>query len=293
VRKNVLVSLAVLVIFAGGLRTYFRLTDDFRLANIQYEQPYRKEWEIESKKNLTTILNQPYSYIGKGSQSYAFASADGNYVLKFFKYKHLRPHWLLETVSSLPYFKEYREKQLKRKGRKLEHLFAGYHLAWTTLREESGLEFIHLNQTVDSYPEVILYDKIGLKRTVDLDSVVFIVQKKAQTTRAVIDALLTQGDVATAKLRLRQILTLYASEYRRGIYDMDHGVMHNTGFVGESPIHLDIGKLTREPKTLDPTFRRADIQKVVARMMAWIKESYPEYAQEIMNDINLTLKEIR
>ena len=286
--KKYLLPLALIFILSAvGTRAYFRLTDDFRLANISCVLPHHREWDIpklepESEAAIDKILQQPFTYIGKGSQSYAFASADGEYVLKFFKFKHLRPHWLLETLSPLPYFNHYQRKQLKRKQRKLNSLFAGYRLAWESLREESGLLFIHLNKTKGLYPKAKLFDKIGLERTVDLDTVVFILQKKARTTRTVIDELLTKGDVATAKERIRQICALYASEYARGIYDMDHGVMHNTGFVGEQPIHLDIGKLTQEPLTQDPEFRRKDFKLVLARIDAWLEANYPQYRDQLL-----------
>lgn len=285
-KKYITIALALILLAAGG-RAYFRLTDDFRLANITYPLPHHNEWDIpklptHEQAEIEKILQQTFTYIDKGSQSYAFGSADGRYVLKFFKFKHLRPHWLVETLSPLPYFNNYKRKQIKRKQRKLESLFAGYRLAWETLRDESGLVFIHLNKTTDLYPQAHLRDKIGLKRTVDLDSVVFIIQKKARTTRAVLDELLSKGDVATAKQRLEQIFALYASEYARGIYDMDHGVLHNTGFVGDQPIHLDIGKLTREPLTLDPAFRKEDFKKVIDRIDAWLTANYPQYRDALL-----------
>lgn len=290
--KKIWASIAILLICACGLRAYFRLTDDFRIANITYNLPHRPELDTQPDKNLSPILGQSFSYIGKGSQSYAFSSADGRYVLKFFKYKHLRPHWLVEMLSPLPYFKDYQRKQLRRKSRKLEHLFAGYHLAWESLRDESGLVFVHLNQTHGLYPKVTVFDKIGLKRTIDLDNVVFIIQNKAKTTRAVLDELLVKGDTSTAQQRIRQILQLYASEYQRGIYDMDHGVMHNTGFVGDKPIHLDIGKLTKDPRISDPALYRPDIQKVGLRIAAWLENNHPEQRDAMLRDLDLALHEL-
>lgn len=291
--KKHLFSIALfLLVVTVSARFYFRLTDDFRISNITHELTYRPEWATTAPDQLMSILQQRFYYLGKGSQSYAFASEDGQFVLKFFKYKHLRPHWLVESLSALPYFSDYQKKQSKRKARKFEHLFAGYHLAWNHLREESGLIFIHLNETKGLFPKVTLIDKIGLKRSVDLDSVVFIVQKKVEMTRSVIDALLAKGDLATAQKRIRQILALYASEYQRGLYDMDHGVMHNTGFAGDQPIHLDIGKLTLEPRTRDPAFYRADIQKVAARISSWLKANHPESSEAMLADLKRALKEM-
>src|ERR1700722_581245 len=96
--KFVWLILAGLLIFFP-IRAYYRWTDDFRIANITHDIPYHPEWDTslshEELAQLKSILDQPFTYIGKGAQAYAFASEDGKYVLKFFKFKHLRPNTFL------------------------------------------------------------------------------------------------------------------------------------------------------------------------------------------------------
>ena len=93
--------------------------------------------------------------------------------------------------------------------------------------------------------------------------------------------MLANGDVETVKVRLGQILDLYASEYSKGIYDHDHGIMRNTGFVGDKPIHLDVGKLLREESMKDKDNARKDIEIVVANINSWFEKQYPQYSEEI------------
>ena len=86
--------LLALVIFAG-FRLYYRLTDDFRLSNMTYQLPFEAPWKVpaltaEEHQQLGRILDQKFTYIGKGAQCYAFASADQQYVLKFFKFNGCR-----------------------------------------------------------------------------------------------------------------------------------------------------------------------------------------------------------
>lgn len=100
----------VAVLLFGMGRLYFRLTDDFRLGNITYDMPHHDEWDIpklsdEERQRLDSILSQKFTYIGKGAQSYAFGSDDGKYVLKFFKFKHLTPHWFVEMFPLFPPFR--------------------------------------------------------------------------------------------------------------------------------------------------------------------------------------------
>src|SRR5262249_60872628 len=114
------------------------------------DMPHHKEWEIpalqnDEKQKLNAILSQKFSYIGKGAQSYAFSSADNQYVLKFFKFKHLTPHWFVELFPPFPPFSTYRETQAVRKQRKLMGVFEGYHLAYEVHKQPSGLIYAHLN----------------------------------------------------------------------------------------------------------------------------------------------------
>lgn len=284
--------LAAFFIF-GAARLYFKLTDDFRIANITYKMPHHPEWNIpigqEEKERLHSILKQKFTYIGKGAQSYAFSSADDRYVLKFFKFKHLTPHWFVELFPPLPPFSTYREKQAIRKNRKLYGVFEGYNLAYAIHREPSGLIYAHLNTTTDQHPQITVVDKIGFERKIDLDSVPFLIQEKAKTTRAVINEALKKGDLQLAESRIGQIFDLYMTEYNKGIYDKDHGVMHNTGFVGEYPIHLDVGKLTKEEEMKRPELWQPDMEHIAWKFAVWIRNNYPNDYPVLASAIEMKL----
>jgi hypothetical protein len=289
--RNLLLSL--LLFFAalfGIARLYYTLTDDFRLANISSPLPYRPDWEIEplnglEKIELDAILNQPFYYIGKGVQSYAFSSADGLYVLKFFKFKHLTPSPLLDWLPDWGPFKEYRQEKISRKENKFDGVFGGYHLAYTEHKKGSGLIFIHLNLTEGLYPTITLVDKLGFKHQIDLDQVPFLVQVKAETMRVVLHNLLAKGDIELAKTRISEIFDLYFSEYQKGLYDHDHGIMHNAGFAQGQPIHLDVGKLRKDNNMREQKYYSEDIGLVARRMAKWLKakepKDYPELAKHI------------
>lgn len=279
-------SIVVLVAIFCLMRLYFMLTDDFRLANITNDMPFQKEWEIPDltaaeKQNIQGILAQRFSYIGKGSQCYAFVSDDGGYVIKFFKFKHLRPNWFVEMLPRIPPFSTYRNKQAMRKLRKLYGVFEGYRLAYEEHKGDSGLIFVHLNKTKNVFGNVTLIDKLGLERNIHLDDVVFVIQEKTMTTRKVIEDALKNGDIDTVKLRLGQIVDLYLKEYNKGIFDKDHGVLHNTGFVGEKPIHLDVGKLVQCGRIKQQKVYEPDLVMMAERAAKWIKASYPKQYPEI------------
>lgn len=289
------ITLVLLALFVG-MRLYFRLTDDFRIGNIQYEMPYHPEWEIpalseKDQLSLDNILKQKFHYVGKGAQSYVFASDDQLYVIKFFKFKHLRPAWFVDILPDISPFSAYKQKVAARKHRKLYGVFSGYKLAYDVDKDNSGLIFIQLNPS-KKHQEITLIDKIGLKRTVDLGEVVYIVQQKGVTLRTALGELLDKGDISTAKSRIGQIFDLYISEYSKGIYDHDHGVMQNAGFVGDRPIHLDVGKLNKDDRMRQPEIYRPDLLKVAAKMKVWLEANYPKQAPEIVKDIEFKLSNI-
>lgn len=279
------ITLALVVGFFA-VRVYYRLTDDFRIANMTYEMPHNPDWESPplapwQKHQLKKILAQPFHYVGKGAQSYVFVSADKTYVIKFFKFKHLKPSPWVEALPELPYIKEWRQANIARKERLLDSVFSGYKLAYDLHRDQAGLFYIHLNATSDLDLSVTLIDKIGRTHHLELDPIVFVIQENARTTRTVMSEAVGSGELALAKRRIQQIIDLYLTEYEKGIYDRDHGVMHNTGFVGDKPIHLDVGKLTKEPGMKRLEVFRPDLEKIGTKFEIWAKGQSPEVHAEI------------
>jgi len=279
-----------------GVRVYYRATDDFRLGNIQNPMPYHPEWEIpqltsEEQKKLQNILSQKFSYIGKGSQTYAFASEDQQYVLKFFKFKHLRPSLLFGILPKLPLLGPYQEREILRKQRKLNSIFTGYKLAFDVDKEESGLIFIQLNPSQNPL-YVTVVDKIGVNRTIDLGSVPYVIQEKGETLRSVLNRLIQNGDMEAAKQRIGQLLDLYVLEYHKGIYDRDHGVMCNTGFIEGRPFHLDVGKMVAEERMKQPEYFQPDLILVANKIEQWTKTNHPNEAPEIKQYLESRLSTI-
>lgn len=270
----------------GLARVYYRLTDDFRYGNINYELPFESPWQLpelnsQEREQLAAILDQKFSYLGKGAQCYAFASEDGQYVLKFFKFKHLKPHFLVDMLPSIPPLNNFKETTAKRKERKLLSVFDGYDLAYRENREGSQILYLHLIPSDNLHKKVTVVDKIGLKMAINLDDVVFLVQRKGETMRTRLQRLLGQNDIQQAKRSIAAILEMYIGEYNKGIYDRDHGVMHNSGFVGDIPFHLDVGKLSKEERMKLVEVHRKDLEHVIWKMDVWVKANYPEHAKTI------------
>ena len=298
-------KLTILLGIALGLfilgRVYYRATDDFRIGNMTHELENRTEWDAAplSSEELTKvqqILKQPYSYLGKGAQSYAFLSEDGNYVLKFFKFKHLRQAEWVSWIPSIPPFSKWVEEDRERKENKLISVFDGYMIAYNEHRKESGIIYLHFNKTQNLFGNVTVTDKLGLTRQIDLDQVMFILQRKVRPMRGVIIQLLNDGKPAEAIAMINKTFDLYMDEYQKGIYDRDHGVMHNTDYLtldnGDVvAVHLDVGKMSREPEMKNVDTFAPDLEKVARKIDAWTALNYPKYYPEISQAMEARLSQ--
>ena len=222
---------------------------------------------------LSSLFSQKFHYLDRGKQSFVFISEDGNYILKFFD-----AHALQKSGDA---------------GRKQERLLEGYRLAYASEREHTGLLYVSLAEDSQLPYTVQLRDRFGMSHRIALKEVPFIVQAKAVPMRILISSLLDKGDCTQAKARFRQIVDLYLDQYQRGIYDDDHNFMYNTGFIGERPIRLDVGRLCQEEAFKKKEIFLSDLKKVaIGRLEGWMQRHFPAYREEIMADMHAKIKEI-
>lgn len=52
--------------------------------------PYNPQWESSLDEEVQKILKQPFHYLASGNQAIVFESADGEHVLKLFRYSRTR-----------------------------------------------------------------------------------------------------------------------------------------------------------------------------------------------------------
>lgn len=274
---------------AATVFCYLELKDDFRIDNISPKHGEHLSWNLpevseNSLDGLQSILNQHYTYLGKGHQSYAFLSADGQYVLKFIKFTYLKPS-LLAFFDS----KYTQMGQLKR----LQRVLTGYSLASRLDPENTGVEYIHFKKTDNLKKTISVTDRYGFNHQINLDEAFFIIQKRVSVTSEILGTLLKNKNPEEAKKKIRQIFDLYVNEYKKGLFDTDHNVMSNTGFSEDKAIRLDVGRLKLDPKMKNPEYFKSDLEKISKiRLQKWIKKYFPHYFDELVNDIENKMKEI-
>ncbi len=247
-----------IVLFWGSYQVYRNKSLWFSQARITSTFSYNLNLAIEEPKDLNplkSIFQQKFKYLAVGSQSYAFVSEDGKYVIKFFIMKHLIPRisdlWLPEKIE------DRRENLLS--------IFNAHKLAYDELREDTGLIYIHLNKSDHLKTQLNVVDRLGRTHSINLDTVEFIVQEKAELIFTRLKKLLNQ-DPTQVKQSVTAILQLVQRRIDRGISDHDKAVKHNYGFVGDRPVHLDIGRIekVRKPKERD---------RIAERINKWLEQN--------------------
>lgn len=290
----ILASVALVGVFFISFINQVRQKSFFSLDEISKPLPFYEKWEInplshEEKQDLEEALKQPYSYLGKGAQSFAFLSKDGRYVIKFFKFKHLQLNFIQSIIPEFGPLKKWKINKLKEKSKKLEKLFDAYRLAFEVHRKESALVYVHLNPTEESLPALEVLDPSGKKVTLNLDTIPFLIQRKVEITRSIFERLLKAKKIEEVKMKINHIVELYLSEYQKGLFDHDHGVMHNTGFIDDFAVHLDVGKIYFDEAIKIPENAYLDLVKIGWKIREHMLRKFPEHEKEITSYLNTTI----
>ncbi len=260
----------------------YLVTGDFRLANICYEKTefvpahYDFKCDVDLVKEIAA---QTFHYIGKGHQNFAFESEDSKYVIKFFKFRRLKKNHLLHLFSNISFVNNLLQEKRKIQKERFFKMFEGYAVGYAEDPEGCALRAVHLNKTDNLKQTVCVKDKLGFKHTIDLDSVVFVIQEKVIPAQTVFEELFKKQDIEGVKVKIAAIFDLYLSQYQKGLCDHDDNLANNIGFLGDSAIRLDVGKLEHLPVTHDVTQELALVAANLSRRI--FQKHYPEYYEEI------------
>lgn len=242
--------------------------DGFSLRRIQF--PLMKAMESAPLSDeLNAMLEQPFFYLGRGHQSFAFLSKDQKYVLKLPRYDIYRmPFWM----RSLPFLKEVRFTYLQEKKRRFSFLMNSFILANQEMKEETGLLFLHLNVTKNLKKTVSLVDPVGRRFEMDLDRSGFLLQKRCDLLIPLYLEAKREGDEEKRKEILKAVLTFHEERARKGIHNKDPSFMRNIAFVEGHVVQIDVGSFYRQ----ESQDFRTSFSKHAGHFRDFLKEEDPE-----------------
>jgi len=208
----------IVIAFCFSLPAFLKKwTCGFKVKKIQISTLAREEWDVKSDithDELSHILSQPFIYLDRGMQSYVFVSLDGEYVIKFFR------------ITS---------------EEKIGRLFNASVLAYTKAKEETGLVFLHLNETKNQFPKLRIRGPLGQRFKIPLDRYRFAIQKKAKKFRASLLSAYQSSDAQEMKQRIDSFVGLLRSRIEKGIRNGDPSLSRNFAFLGNQAVEIDFG----------------------------------------------------
>lgn len=251
-------------------------TDGFSVARISHNLDTPPPSTSPLSADLSEILSQPFTYLASGAQSYVFASQDGRYVIKFFKFHHLRiPQWL-NALPTPSFLQAYKRKKIQKKQRALKKHFESYEIAASLLQKETALIALHLYATTDLHSSIHLIDKIGIHYVLDANSLAFVIQRKGVSFYEALLKDIESNQLLQAKERLSHLLQLSITRCQKGVGDLDPDFSTNFGVIDGEIAELDTGRFYLEESEKDPEVYKRELYRITRPLHKWLEEHSPE-----------------
>lgn len=257
----------VVAVFAipNGYRHY---AIPFRLAKLHPHIFFRPDWELsldlQTSEMIQEILSQPFTYVARGRQSFVFESQDGSYVLKLFRFDSYTPGKAL-----ISYVKKCLGKTLPRKICFLETL-AACKLSFDSLRDETGIIWVHLNPRAGVWPSFQVRDKLGFSHRIDPAKYRFVLQKRGEKMFRALKKALREDRNAFQRM-IQSFSFLLRAFAAKQIAVVDSKMPSNFGFLGEEAIQLDFASNIHNPELSE-----IQIERFREKMRGWLKKMDPD-----------------
>ncbi len=281
------ILLAVICVRAG----YYSMSDGFSLSKIKNTFPVTSQWQLpepstDERNQITAICSQKFSYLGKGSQVYAFISEDKEYVLKLFKCYHLKPVDWIEKIPLPGFLDEIRTATLNKRYKKIDTTLHSYKIASQELKDECGLIAVEILPEPSLNQEITLYDKLGRKHIINLGEYGFILQRRADLIYPKLSGWIETKDLQSAKQAIRSMIALIVARSKKGIQDSDPDLHKNAGLIDTTAILIDLGSLHKNPDAKNEEVYMGDILKITNRFKEWLEKQSPELALFLQEEIS-------
>jgi hypothetical protein len=283
-----IVSLVSVLVVVKVQQFCHKRTDGFSLNKIQSKLSYHPQWALphppeKDLQEIKSLLAQKFFYLAKGAQCHVFVSEDQKYVIKFFRHHHMRPPSWIALIPST--FETFRKKKENRKWGKLHKDFNSYHLAFTQLKEQTGLIFLHLNKSSHLKHQLTIVDKIGIEQKIDLDQMEFILQKRADLVYPAIDHWMQKNNTTSAEDALSNLVSLLHLRLKKGLFDKDPDLNTNFGFIGTQAVQIDIGRFKKATEPMTPKQEKDTIIRITDNLKQYLDSHYPELSGKLEGEI--------
>jgi hypothetical protein len=268
-----IVGVVLLLLFSAVVgKSWHWAKDGFSLARTHvWSDAYSSPLDEEAAR----AMNQTFRYLSRGHQCYAFASEDGEYVIKIPRTDRYRlPFW----VRALP-FPSYREKKREDIGRREAFLLESFQISFDELRDQTALLAMHLSKTEDEGRTVRIVDRLGRSHELPLYNTAFILQRKKRILMDVFQDALRSGKREVACQALDAFLAVVSERARKGILNKDPSFIRNFGFDGTKAFQIDIGSFYRRKGIVGREAYCKSIRETMAPVRDWLADLDPSMLQ--------------
>lgn len=262
---KVLISLCFIFLVERCIRLQ---THGFRLEKVYFDQYVFSQEETKEQFLENPLFKQTFTFIGSGVQCYVFLGEDKKTVLKLFKHYHAWPSSTLLKKLPLPHFLySWKEKILQKRKNRIKALYKSVFLA-KELSENTGVLHIHLQPTQGKYPQILIFDKIGILHHLSLDKAAFALQKRAQPLGEYLEKY---------PEKRRQIVNSFLEcilyRYQKSIANADPVFFRNFGVYEEKVVEIDIGSFSKNLYLNDPKIQRKELFYETLPLKSWLKKN--------------------
>lgn len=233
---------------------------------------------VETEKAfLNALLQQKFVFLGRGLQSFVFASEDGEYVLKVFNNRYQRKIQLFSFFSYFPFIGHWAKERACYYQGKLAKTFNSYQIAFHEMKDLTGLIYVHLLPTSDISHPLTLVDKLNIAHLIDPNQTGFLIQKRATMVFPALKEYVHKGDLEAAKQAISSLVQLFFWKWQHAIADNDPLIRTNYGFIDGKAIQIDVGPLSKEAALVDnKEQQKREILRITASLKFWLTENSPE-----------------
>lgn len=251
-------------------------TQGFRYHHLLSDFAEDTRWEIpivpEEHELANALLDQPFTYLGKGGFCRAFLGQDGKTVLKFYHHHRFR---LSDAFQPFSWRKLLLKQPLQLTATHDYHAFAftSCRLLYERVRERTGLLYVHLNKTHDLKKQVVLIDPSGVAHRIDPNQTEFVLQQRGEPLLDYIDRV----DADAAKRAVDNFLACLVQLSRCGVQDLDHSFRGNFGILEDGTvITIDISSYVDDAQIATPARTKREVVLKSHRLAKWLKNHHPD-----------------
>lgn len=254
-------------------------TDGFITSKLYFTLPVKVDRAVYEKFNCSEkmhdqIIDQPFTYLAKGTQFFVFESADKNYVIKFLRPKLLQPKSWVYLLHFPKFLDLYRKEEILHRKQKCQKTLRACFIAFEKIGDRLGLLGMYLKN--QSNKRLNVKSKQGHRFSIDLGNTCYIIQKKADMFLD--SALLSAKQNSQEEVEKIIDLFLQGITYRckHQISNTDPNVFSNFALLEGHVVEVDFGDFFDNEILLPPPLFTHEINRYAKSFKKWAKLHLPE-----------------